>query len=390
MALLLESLAARGVAVDVLMMYGEEHLAPKPFGDTIRLECLFNEYIYKLLWDEDFWPKNALRRFPKRLALKLFSPKLYRCYQVRYDPVLWWRKAARYDVIVGVDPIGMAWADLYNRKAKKPLAYISFELMFGEEAGDFRYLCELERAACAHTSLVLIQDDERAAAFCRETSFDPGKIVKVPVAPPPQPVQKSDFLRRELGISPERKLVLYCGNLEVWASRDQLAEMVSYWPDNFCLVVHSFAKYDQTMSFYLDGLKATGKVHLTSHPVSRDELPTLIASADFGLAPYLPVPGMWTGGRNLYHLGLASGKVAFYAHCGLPILARSLPTYERELTNYRCGKVYRRVADTGNLLSEMNREYDSYSGEARRFYRERLDPTAGMREFCDRLLTLAV
>ena len=94
-------------------------------------------------------------------------------------------------------------------------------------------------------------------------------------------------------------------------------------------------------------------------------------------------------GKNLYHLGLASGKVSYYALCGLPILARSLPVFEREFSNYQCGKVYRRMSETGQMLEAIDRNYAHHSAEARRFYDERLNPIGGMQRFCDQLVALA-
>ena len=116
---------------------------------------------------------------------------------------------------------------------------------------------------------------------------------------------------------------------------------------------------------------------------------SLVSSADIGLAPYKPVPeDLWTG-ENIHHLGFASGKISYYALCGLPILARSLPVFEREFSNFKCGKIYRRLSETGKLLEELTRDYDDYSKESRRFYDERLNPVDGMEKFCDRLMDLA-
>ncbi len=101
------------------------------------------------------------------------------------------------------------------------------------------------------------------------------------------------------------------------------------------------------------------------------------------------MPGdLWTG-NNLYHLGFASGKVSYYALCGLPILARPLPVFEREFSVYKCGKIYYRLSETGNLLEEISRDYENYSMESKRFYDERLNPQDGMSKFCDRLVDLA-
>src|SRR5262249_42523320 len=260
-----------------------------------------------------------------------------------------------------------------NRWSKRPLVYISFELMFADEDGE-PALKVLERDACKRVQLLLIQDEERAEAFCREKDFPAERAVMVPGAPPDRQVGKSDYLRKSLGTPPQKRIVLFCGNLQCWSSRDELADTVFNWPEEFCLVVHSFSVVDSEIKPYLDRYKRTGRIYVTAGPVDREELPRLIASADYGLAPYLPVATHhWTTGKNLYPLGLASGKVAYYALCGLPMLARSLPVFDREFAIYGCGKVYHHPSETGNLLQEMEKDYALYSAEARRFYRERLD-----------------
>jgi hypothetical protein len=292
---------------------------------------------------------------------------------------------------MGVDPHGIILADALNRWAKKPLVYMSFEILFSNDVDSDRdeALMRLERAACQRSSLVLIQDNERAQAFCRETSFPCERVLTVPVAPPPQQLVQSNFLRKTLRIRSDKRIVLYCGNLQSWSSRDEIAEMVSYWSDDYCLVIHNRSKVQRTLERYLQGLTETGKILISAEPVGRREMCALVSSADFGLAPYKPVPGdLWTG-NNIHHLGFASGKVSYYALCGLPILARSLPVFEREFSNYKCGEIYRRLSETGNLLEAMSRDYDNYNRESKRFYAERLNPVNGMNKFCDRLMELA-
>jgi hypothetical protein len=389
--LLLESLAERNVYVDVLAgqreafaMPPESFLTPESFGNSIHLEFLPFDFFFR------WW--SPLKGLPLRLASRLvFSPR-HANYPMRFDHAIFkYIHARRYSVIIGVDPHGLILADALNRWAKKPLVYISFEILFSDDVDTARDqdLMRKERAACRHTSLVLIQDQERAEVFCRETSVPYERILMVPVAPPPQEVRKSSLLRSSLRIPTNARIVLFCGNLQSWSSRDELSEMVSYWPDNYRLVIHNRSRVQRTLQRYLNKLAETGKIMVSAEPVGRKEMCDLVSSADFGLAPYKPVPGdVWTG-NNIYHLGFASGKVSHYALCGLPILARPLPVFEREFSQYQCGKIYRRLADTGPLLEEMSRNYSHYSQEAVRFYHERLNPVNGMRKFCDRLMELA-
>jgi hypothetical protein len=389
MTFLLESLAERKMKVDVLHAYGGGFPSPKPFGDTIHLQSLpYSFFLRPYFYNQRSFPKRLF----DRVRFKLLHPGRQFDYPLKFDPfVFGLLDARRYSVIVGVDPFGIALADLVNKWAKRPLVYISFEMLFADElvSEDEHELRKIERAACERTSLVLIQDDERADLFCREVSFDRHKIITVPVAPiPPGPI-KSNYLRECLGIPSHKKIVLFCGNLCEWSARDQLAEMVSYWPEKYCLVIHLPSKVDKRLARYLKRLSETGRIYISSEPLPRENMPQLIASADFGLAPYLPVPDHWWTGDNLYYLGFASSKVSSFAACGLPMLVRSLPVFDREFAKYQCGKVYQRIADTGQMLAEMDQSYAHYSAEAHRFYQERLNPVQGMRKFCDQLSRLA-
>ena len=382
MIFLLETLAELEVFADVLLCSSEDYLAPDSFGKTIHLDY-FPESFFQI-------EQSILKRLGQRILQTPLGPRRFDL--AKLDALVFGLfKAQQYALLVGVDPQGIAVADYLNRWIKRPLAYVSFEILCAEDLGapPVESLGRLERAACERTALVLIQDDERADLFCRERAFPRDKTILVPVAPPPQEVIKSDYLRKALGIPGDKRIVLYSGSVAPWASRDELAEMVAYWPADFCLVIHSRKKTPQKTGRYLKQLTETGRVYLSTQPVSRQEMTKLVGSADYGLAPYKPVPDDWTGGENIYHLGLASGKVAYYALCGLPILARALPVFEREFANYGCGKVYQRLAETGQLLAEMDNNYARYSAASRRFYLERLNPVAGMRSFCDRLMRLA-
>jgi hypothetical protein len=389
MVFLLESLNKRRIHVDVLLEETERYLRSQPFGDCIHLKFLPSGYFhYQQLYDQ----RGAFKGLATRLGRKLLYRNGYFNYPVAFDPVVFqFIKAKQYSVFIGVDPVGIAFADRLNTRTKKALVYISFEMILSEEVtGDLESrMLRMERAACKRTSLVLIQDTERAEVFCRETSFPSERILTVPVAPPPEEIVRSDYLRKTLGIPAGRRIVLYCGNLAQWASLLEWAEMVSYWPDDYCLVLHSGSKVSRLMGRYLKRLTETKKIYISSQPVARQDITNLIASADYGLAPYKPVPATWETDDNMYYLGLSSGKVSYYAMCGLPILARSLPVFEREFLQYDCGKVFRRLAETGELLERMDRNYAYHSNEARRFYHERLNPVTGMQNFCDQLMSLA-
>ncbi len=385
LSLLLDILAARGVDVDVLLYEGEGFRAPEPYGNTIHLRPLPGEWFFDYQW-------ASLRSMPLRVLGKLLFPWRSSGYTIRRDLGLFkLLRARRYGAILGADPYGLILADMLNQRARRPLVYLSFELMFMEEVlgTEDEYLKYLELAACERAALVLTQDEERGEVLRRENALPAEKLAFVPTAPPPGAAEPSNRLRTLLGISAEKRIVLYCGHLDAWSGRDELEELVSYWPDEYCLALHLAARPPAMLARHLKRLTGTGKIFVSDEPVARADLPGLVASAHFGLAPYKPVPDRWWCGTNLRHLGLSSGKVGHYALGGLPILARALPVFEREFARYDCGRVYRRLAETGGLLRQMDADWARHRKEARRFYAERLDPRQGMDRFCDRLLHLA-
>jgi hypothetical protein len=389
MSLFLETLARLEVNTDVFFPSWHRRLVLKPFGKTVTLWPIHPAFF------EQTPPKtpSLTRLLVRYLRRAMMTWTLRRPYPFRLEHAIFSRLAAKkYAVFIGSDPHGIALADHMNQRTRRPLVYLSFEILCQEAIlwDEEKEMKRLELPACQRVSLALIQDEERAELLHRETSIPRDKMALVPVAPPPLEVKKSDYLRKKLGIGPEMRIVLNCGNLWAWNSREMLDEMVSYWPENYCLVIHLPSVPDHRLKCFLRRLANNNKkILISAEPLPRLELPQLVASADFGLAPYIPTPEWWQTGENQYHIGFGSSKVAIYSACGLPILARSLPVFEREFATYRCGKIYRRLAETGDLLVAMDQDYEFHRAESLRFYRERLNPVKPMEEFCKQLMALA-
>ncbi|NJB69183.1 hypothetical protein GGQ74_002880 [Desulfobaculum xiamenense] len=288
--------------------------------------------------------------------------------------------------VIGVDPRGIAMAHRLNRVARLPLAYASFEIMFEEElTAAEQAMHAAEREACAHVDLALVQDSRRAEALERETGLARERMVLVPNAPAPEPIPESRWLRDRLGLRDDRRIVLHAGTPAGWSGLHLWPDMLATWPERFALVVHCRADIGPRTRAHLARLGRGGRLYVTHGPLPAASLASLFASADFGLASYMPVPDDWTSGLNVYHLGLSSGKVGWYAMCGLPMLAGNLPVFRREFERFGCGAVYERAAQTGELLDALDRDYDFHSLEARRFYDQRLDPSDGIERFCARI-----
>jgi hypothetical protein len=377
-------LTERRFEVDLLMEDPGEFTVPKFPHPGLRMRTLPPGDLSVSATSFRGWPRRSLRNMICARRRRLARP---------WNDLAFFHlaRASRYDAILGVDPAGIAVAARINRLARRPLIYLSYELLFDEEmaTAEERDIRQAERDAVKQASLFLIQDEERAAALSAELGVPRHLMELSPVAPAPQPAPSSDYLRRRFPIASDQRIVLYFGQLGAWTGRDELAEMVASWPTQFCLVLHSSSRVEARWSPDLRELIRNRRVFVSTEPVPRAELTSLVASADFGLAPYRATGDRWETGRNVVHLGLASGKVSYYALCGLPILARTLPVYEREFAQYDCGRIYRQPGDTGRILAELDSGYEHHRQEALRFYRERLNPVPGLSALIARINALA-
>jgi hypothetical protein len=377
--LLLKFLDKLGLAVDVLFPRDENSILPMSRGSSISFSPTSRAFFYPREFSEKALfgdVVDQIRCFPPWRA----SPALYGLV-----------KGRDYSLIIAADPPGVVAADRLNRWARLPLVYISFELVFPDEAVSLqqRRLVREEIEACKRVSLLVIQDEERLAAFRDVPGRDIWNVVKIPVAPESESIPKSTILREQFGIPSTTKIVLYSGSIGSWAGTDHLEAIVESWPDDFCLVVHSRYMPSKWQTKRLAPLLKIGRIFITDGPVSPEKYLSILSGADFGLATYeIDRSGLYTG-KNLELIGLASGKVAYYAMFGLPILATALPAFDRYFGVYGCGRTFRLPSETGAILAEMASDYTRFSSGARRFYNEKLSPTEGMRVLCDKISALA-
>jgi hypothetical protein len=368
MMLLLKILSIRNESIDVFLSGDSDYLKPAGFDQV--------KYIYKT---KKFFPYIGMSK--KREILNLLK------YITSY---LGARSSKKYSGVIGIDPAGIILADHLTKLIKAPSVYVSFEIMFNKElsAQKEKKIKKRELAASRRASLILIQDKERANALGKENSLSSENMLLVPNSPAPQSIPQSDFLRETLSIPPDKKIVLYCGQLAGYCSSSVIKAMVTQWPDEFVLVIHMRQTPKAEMLNPFLELVQEGRVFISDEPLPNREMTKMISSADYGLAVYHPCPDGWTTGKNIFHMGFSSGKVAHYAMCGLPVIASSLPVFQREFKNYDCGRTYNDPAETGAILTMLDKDYSFHSRESKRFYDERLHPQKPMDIFCDRLIAL--
>jgi hypothetical protein len=274
-----------------------------------------------------------------------------------------------YDLALGVDPEGIVTAHQYVSGGNTPLAYLSFEIFFEDElTAEERAEKRKERIAAKAASFVLTQDDRRAELLGQETGLDPSGMLRVPVAPATKPsASDRDWWRSRYGLASNQRIVLHSGSIANWTFVDELLDSVGRWGPGFALVLHSRTSYVPPEVLRRgDGRR----VIVSDIPLQCDEYERLVASADIGLALYNPVGvDKWTG-RNLEHIGLASGKLAFYMKYGLPAVTVRHRELGALLQDHGCGVSLESFDELPWALDAVVASYDQLSAAATGFFDE--------------------
>jgi glycosyltransferase involved in cell wall biosynthesis len=112
-----------------------------------------------------------------------------------------------------------------------------------------------------------------------------------------------------------------------------------------------------------------------SDPVPMSSLRTLVDSADIGVALYEPQVGGPHApvDHNVELMGYASGKVASYLHCGLPVVTSDLPGLRDLVGSSGCGVCVQRADDVANALAQIVDDYDRFVVRACNAFDEHLE-----------------
>jgi glycosyltransferase involved in cell wall biosynthesis len=142
--------------------------------------------------------------------------------------------------------------------------------------------------------------------------------------------EKTSFLRERLGLSEDKRIIVYAGFIADWAMCAEIAENAQSWPENWVMVFHTHGYNDES---YIKKVRSfeRSNVRFSMSPVPYDELSPFLASADIGVALYRDL------GANFTLISSASGKLAHYLKSGLPVLVNSYPNILQVVNKYHCG-----------------------------------------------------
>jgi len=280
-----------------------------PNSPTIRDSDEFEELIVA------FWP-----RFNRYFEWALRNSLLFGIVNVLFG--LMYLRGIRFDMIIGVDQIGLINAYFLAHRYRVPYALISYEILFRSECSDVEK--RLEVIASKNLAFAVTQDENRAHWLFTENQIAEEKAILMPVASSfVKPYRKDYSLYGALGIPQHMKVLLFVGSVSSWTCLDRVVQNIEQMPEDWVLLLHDrYGNTQKKIKGLLGGKELVGLRIFISDMELRNtaEMHRLLHCADIGLALYCPDGLSKYTGENLTHVGLASGKISTYLQNGVPVV----------------------------------------------------------------------
>ena len=278
-----------------------------------------------------------------------------------------------YDLIIAVDRLGLIEASALSTLTGTPYILISFEIMFASETSE--RVKRIERKASQSLALWVIQDEERAACLQAENELDPQKLMLLPLASLGIGVQAVPRLRDDLGVPKGKKTAILMGSIADWAMAKELILSALTWPDDWVLIIHDrYGLTRQRLAGLMNQIDpALGRSIFISNAASDavDDMSHILAGIDAGLAFYKPVYIGPYLGKNLVHLGLASGKISTCLRYGVPVITNEIGLYAQKVRSFQLGDVVTSPEQIAQCLPVFDPV--EYGHNARVFFSSELD-----------------
>jgi hypothetical protein len=186
------------------------------------------------------------------------------------------------------------------------------------------------------------------------------------------------------------KVAIAIGSVSGWSMIDRVLKSVAGWPKDWALIVHE--RYGRTRESLRTEL--THVEHLIGQRIfisdsateMVDDMGSVLSGVSVGLAFYEPdFMGPYTG-KNLEHLGMASGKISTYLRYGVPVILNDIGLYPAEARRFGFGRV---VESPEHIAEHLERCCDElHRSNARGYFLEKLDFNIHAQELWSRIRDL--
>lgn len=281
-----------------------------------------------------------------------------------------------YSFLIAVDPQGLYAAHYLFNDLPVPLIYLSFEILFQDELEkkEDHDLKNIEREMSRRAALIIIQDEERGRLLAAENGLAGHHFSYLPNAPADVgSSENASYLRDNFNLPVSKKIVLHTGSFDFWTAGEELIAAAAGIPDEFVLVIHSRqipGKND--LISRMQDIADPAKVCFSTAPLAFDEYAKLVDSCDIGLVLYKISPTIFTQ-KNLFHIGLSSGKFAYFARHGKPVITSDLPSYRAIFNQSHNGVCAQKVSALGEILREHSSQFTQMGRNNRLFFCDQLD-----------------
>jgi glycosyltransferase involved in cell wall biosynthesis len=288
---------------------------------------------------------------------------------------------AAYTCFIGVEPLGLMTAFLLCDKTRIPFIYYNMELHNEPDIATADEFVEkkIEKKYNKYAAFTITLDRERAVLISTENDIPEDSIVTVPVCAEGEPFRKkTNYLREKLGLEIGDKIILYAGFIADWAMCEEIAKVAQSWPKSWIMVFHSHGYHNDRYVRRIKRLVGE-RVRLSLSPVTYEELPALLASADIGIALYKDL------GANFTLISSASGKIAHYLKCGLPVVVNSYPGISQIVDKYFCGIGIDSPVQIRGAIEKILMNYERMKSGAYLCYEERYRFSRHFTQVVDRI-----
>lgn len=271
-----------------------------------------------------------------------------------------------YDSYISFDPHGFVLCKELFPDAK-PI-YYSLELYMKDDhfGLDYpKYIMDKERKEINTIEGLIIQSKEKEYLFRKDYHLsDEIPSLILPVTYKGLSVkERSQKLREKHQIDKHKRIALHLGGIAEWFSCIELAVTFSKLK-NWVLFFQGYP--DQKYLTLLKGVLS--KYNITNVIISEEtyddieDVDRIIMSCDIGIAWYNDVSiGFRTAGKS-------SSKIVAYLRFGLPIVAKKYPSTVEAIEKTGAGVCVDDFIEIPNALSQIDRDYEGYSENARREY----------------------